>query len=771
VAVDPLTLKVFVCDGQANRVLRYSSTEAMQSDGAPEAVLGQPDEFASAPHTSATGLREPRGIAMDHAGRLWVADTGNHRVLRFDNASSLATGAVASGFIGQVNATSAVAGTTENRLNSPWEVAVDQSGRLWVSDTLNNRVLRWDSPVTMAAGTPANAVLGQSNFTSAGGSAAASGLKSPRGLALEHSSGVLVRLWVADTNADRVLAYSSPASKANGAAADKIFGASTFTTGSGGTTRSTFDAPASLAMEGTTLWVSDTNNYRVLRFLNAGSKANGADADAVLGQFGFTERDSGSTPDRLRTPLGIAVMLGRLWVADLANKRIVRHDAASTKISLAAADGTLGLDQLPPGGLPFPQASAIDPISGKLFVCDNGRHRVTRYASARALQSGAMPEAVFGQPDMSTWFPGTTAAKMSHPNGLTIDRLGNLWVADSGNSRVLQFAGAANLPSGAAAVRVFGQPGFTTFTDGLSVTQMQSPFGLATEAGTGPGGATLITRLWVVDGRNNRVLRFDNAGAKANGAAANGVLLQSSLTSKANLTTPTGVCISPAGRLFVLIFNENRVLWFDNAASLANGAAAHGVLGQPDLVSTAVGGGFHGMWKPEHATLDPFSGQLWVTQDNLLQRYTPQGLLELWRLSQFGIATGTGNAANDADPDGDGVANIMEYLTSQNPKAAGGIGSSEVVGLTRDLGLNAMVVDLRLLTTYDSRVKLTLQSSFDPAAGWTALSTRTGTAAWTGTIPMSSQLSGGRTRFNFNTGVNPDINRKAFFRLKAEELP
>lgn len=75
----------------------------------------------------------------------------------------------------------------------------------------------------------------------------------------------------------------------------------------------------------------------------------------------------------------------------------------------------------------------------------------------------------------------------------------------------------------------------------------------------------------------------------------------------------------------------------------------------------------------------------------------PAGLLDTWRLSHFASCDVTSLSANDADPDGDGVANLMEYLTSQNPKAAGGIGAGSIVGLSRDFGLDRMVADLRLL--------------------------------------------------------------------------
>jgi hypothetical protein len=150
--------------------------------------------------------------------------------------------------------------------------------------------------------------------------------------------------------------------------------------------------------------------------------------------------------------------------------------------------------------------------------------------------------------------------------------------------------------------------------------------------------------------------------------------------------------------------------------------------------------------------------------------------LELWRTQHFGGPDEnyiiTGIAANSADADFDGVPNLVEYLTGQNPKAQGGISSGPVVGVSFDAGVGAMVADVSILTSFDSRVKATLQYSNDPSAGWGIVAARTGTTAWTGILPYSTTgLSGGRSRYGFDKGLNPVTNQRVFFRLKAEELP
>jgi sugar lactone lactonase YvrE len=173
---------------------------------------------------------------------------------------------------------------------------------------------------------------------------------------------------------------------------------------------------------------------------------------------------------------------------------------------------------------------------------------------------------------------------MNSPGGLFLDRLGRLWVADTGNHRVLMFASATAIGSSSSANRVFGQPGFATDNPETSIQGMRSPRGVWVDA---------YDRLWVADLFNNRVLRFDAISNKLSGANADGVLGQSSFTTDdtgtgaAGLRFPAAIAISASGTLFVADGINNRVLRYNNAAALGNGAAASAVLGQADLANRA----------------------------------------------------------------------------------------------------------------------------------------------------------------------------------------
>ncbi len=167
-------------------------------------VLGQPDFTHNDYDTSATTMDSPTGVAVDPTtGKVFVADYFNNRVLRFASFSALSNGVAAEGVLGQADFTSWVpnrgGSVAANTLNSPIGVALDEAGRLWVADYDNNRVLRFDAAASKANGADADGVLGQADFThnelNRGGSAGGEHAESyPSGVALDEAG----RLWVAD---------------------------------------------------------------------------------------------------------------------------------------------------------------------------------------------------------------------------------------------------------------------------------------------------------------------------------------------------------------------------------------------------------------------------------------------------------------------------------------------------------------------------------------------------------------------------------------------
>ncbi|MGB8214045.1 MAG: hypothetical protein WCE68_10850, partial [Anaerolineales bacterium] len=324
VAVDPLTHKVFVADYKNNRVLRYASLYTLSSGMPAEAVLGQPNFTSKVTHASINGMNSPASLAVDSAGRLWVADAGNNRVLRFDNAAGLSNGANANAVLGQLNFTNHSSATSQSRMNAPDSLTVDAAGRLWVADHLNNRVLRFDNAAGLSNGANANAVLGQLNFTNHGSATSQSRMNAPAGVFVD-AAGIL---WVADYSNNRVLRFNNAAGLPNGANANVVLGQLNFTNHGSATSQSRLKSPSGVTVDNTgVLYVSDASNNRILVFNAAAGLANGAAASYVLGQTKFTTSTAGTSATTLHEPTGLFYdpSSKALWAADSSNNRVLMY--------------------------------------------------------------------------------------------------------------------------------------------------------------------------------------------------------------------------------------------------------------------------------------------------------------------------------------------------------------------------------------------------------------------------------------------------------------
>jgi sugar lactone lactonase YvrE len=265
---------LWVSDPGGDRVLQFSPP--FTSNEKASIVIGQPN-FISSGYSAATAasLNNPRGIAIDSSGNLWVADFGFNRVLKY--APPFSNNESASVVLGQRNSTGNFTSTTRWGLNNPNGITFDSSGSLWVADAGNNRVLRFDSPFSV--GENASVVLGQRSYTSSYSSSLAnqSNLNTPYGVAFDSGG----NLWVADRINNRVLEFTP--SFSNGKNATVVLGQSGFQSSAAATTASGLSSPDGLAADKSgNMWVADTENNRVLEFLQSASLTTSSSSTSTL---------------------------------------------------------------------------------------------------------------------------------------------------------------------------------------------------------------------------------------------------------------------------------------------------------------------------------------------------------------------------------------------------------------------------------------------------------------------------------------------------------
>jgi len=311
--------KLFIPDSGTHRVLAF--------DGVPTAtgalasfVIGQPDFDELTKGIGPGGLNEP-GMVLPYKDGIVVMDTQNNRILVFDDVPN-DFNATADRVLGQADFVTDTPSCTATTFTFP-DSAAFAGDRFIVADTDNHRVLIWNQ-FPADADTPADIVLGQESFTScdsnAGGSASASTLHTPQSVWTDGT-----RLIVADTGNHRVLVWNQfPTSDFE--PADVVIGQPDFATTAPGLDAQSFNWPAFLDSNGNQLFVADADNHRVLVW-DAIPTANHEPADHVLGQpdmtSGLINQGMGVGPETLNTPSGVYFLDGKLFVADLNNHRYV----------------------------------------------------------------------------------------------------------------------------------------------------------------------------------------------------------------------------------------------------------------------------------------------------------------------------------------------------------------------------------------------------------------------------------------------------------------
>ena len=306
-----------------NRVLAYTGPPTGNSES-PTYVLGQVDFLSSTPGTSDLTLDAPRDVSV-YNGQLFVADTGNNRVLVW-NMLPQSNQMPAKWVEGQPDFQSNTGATDQATFKAPDSV-VAAGGKLFVADSGNNRVLIYNTLPTKD-GVNADVVIGQANFTDNGAGISASRLNDPEGI---WSDGK--RLVIADTGNNRVLIYNSIPTQ-NNASADVVVGQPGFNDNSAAATRNTLNHPEGVFASSGQLIVADTGNNRVLVF-NTFPTASQPDADEVLGQDSFTAHtandynqdgiaDGAPTARTLKSPTAVYVAANQsLYVTDNGNNRVL----------------------------------------------------------------------------------------------------------------------------------------------------------------------------------------------------------------------------------------------------------------------------------------------------------------------------------------------------------------------------------------------------------------------------------------------------------------
>jgi uncharacterized protein (TIGR03437 family) len=554
--------------------------------------------------------------------------------------------------------------------NDPQAVALDTSATppiLYVADFGNNRVLAWKNASGFTKGDYADLVIGQRDLLSTSpegpGADLSTGLSSPVGLTVDGKG----NLYVMDAGNNRVLRYPAPfAQTGDLLAVDLIIGQPDLSSNSpnGGQSAPTantlalangggvFHAGLAFDAQGN-LWVSDPGNNRVLQYLASvltSGAPNQPAAALVLGQNDFSSTSlpnnlTRSGKNYLSQPAGLAFDPGgRLFIADSSNRVVVYAPPfaigqASARIMgvvttpnapLVSASTLGALDST---GHAMPPQSVFF-VGSDPYVVDTGNARILGYNpfTQWPIESAAFsPPAQTvigqlgfgsGQSDQGLAQPNATTFAGPQPNpfvggpvSAVFDGAGTLYVADSGNNRVLAFP-EQQTGTFTIATRLLGQADFEYSSlneiDGREVG-FSSNTGSCSVNGALPfllGGSAAIDRvstpphLYIADPLNNRVLGYSDYRKVNAGVTADLVIGQPDLatalvnypsnsptqTNAQGLWSPEGIAVDASGNLYVADTCNARVLRFPGPFTQTNSGLpqANLVLGQTSMVGQPI---------------------------------------------------------------------------------------------------------------------------------------------------------------------------------------
>ena len=331
-------------------------------------------------------FNSPSDIFLDSNGNMYVADSLNYRIQKFNSS-------------GQFLMKFGSSGNTNGKFVTPYNLTLDASGNIYVADTGNHRIQKFNSSGEF--------------IMSFGSSGTGDGqFNSPRDLVIDNAG----YIYVVDRSNRRIQKFNST-------------GEFQMKFGSSGTGDGQFTNPTGIAVDSSgNIYVADSGNHRIQKFNSSGTflftfgwgVTNGT---AVL-QFctsGCRAGVSGSGDGQLNSPSDITLdSSGNMLVVDYVNNRIQKFTNLGGYIDKFGSYGTAD------GQLRYPNSIYLDNNNGDIYITDSLNHRVQKFNSSYTFQMK------FGSNIFSE-------DKFYQPWGMDVDSNGSIFVADDLGNRVVKY--------------------------------------------------------------------------------------------------------------------------------------------------------------------------------------------------------------------------------------------------------------------------------------------------------------------------------------------
>lgn len=402
----------------------------------PAGVVSNFAGSGTAGSTNATGVAasfyNPYGVATDASGNVYVADNANNKIRKI-TAAGVVTTLAGSGTAGSANGTGIAAS-----FNSPMGIALDAAGNVYVADYNNHKIRKITSAGVVTT------FAGSGSTGSIDGSGVAASFSYPRGVAIDGSGNI----FVADQGNNKIRKITASG------LVTTFAGSGTSGTIDGTGITASFNSPGSITIDALgNLFVTD---YFTIRKISSSAVVTSVAGSSFTlgGSIDGTGADAS-----FNDPKGlVADALGNLYVADSENNKIRKvllygygiTPALSVGLSLDGATGIIS-------GTPVVSTPATTYTITGNNASGSGSTTISIATSlvAPSISYGASTQTFVTSIAINSLIPtnsggivfsygqvATSSASVYSPNGITTDALGNTYVAEEWNHRIIKISAA-----------------------------------------------------------------------------------------------------------------------------------------------------------------------------------------------------------------------------------------------------------------------------------------------------------------------------------------
>jgi len=599
-----LSLALIACHSDSPAIPPVDSISPMDAPSGPpglELLAGDIGGFGNLDGEGAAArFTDPKGVAVDSAGNLYVADANMHTIRKVTAAGVVTTLAGMAGVLGRTDGTGAAA-----RFFTPIGVAIDSAGDLYVADQNNHAIRKVTAAgvVTTFAGK-----LDEQGSTDGTGTAAR--FHGPSDVAVDSAG----NFYVTDQFGDTIRKITAAGVVTTLAGMAEVSGS---TDGTGAAAR--FNQPTGLAIDrADNIYVADLYTNVIRKVTTAGVVTTLA---GTAGMSGNT--DGTGAAARFNHPRGVAVDgAGDIYITEATNDHLRKITAGGVVTTLPNPEGSSSW-----------LASAVEVDStGTLYVADSGNRAIRKITAGGVVTTLAGAVGLYGSTD------GTgAAARIGGDCGLAASNAGNIYVADSVNSTIRRatLTGALTTLAGSATM-----PGSTDGTG--AAARFNYPGDVAVDS---------AGNLYVADVSNHVIRKVTADGVVTTLAGTAGVMgTENGTGAAARFNYPQSVAVDSAGDLYAADTGNHVIRKITAAGGVTTLAGAMGVSGSSDGT-----GGLARFKFPYDVAVDR-TGNVYVAErlNHTIRKITAAGVVTTFAgaAGMRGSADGTGAAARFYFPSG-----------------------------------------------------------------------------------------------------------------------